>query len=83
MERGTIDDALSHQSRRPIPPLDLKSNNQIMWAIGGHAMDEGEASEGNEREWGGGECEQWITTMRRPIDRVAPLPPSTYESTIS
>jgi hypothetical protein len=47
-------------------------------------MDEGEASEGDEREWGGGgECEQWITTMRRPIDRVAPLPPSTYESTIS
>ena len=37
-------------------------------------MDEGEASEGDEREWGG-ECEQWITTMRRPIDRVAPLPP--------
>ncbi len=60
------------QSRLPIPPLNLKSNDQITWAGGEDAMDEDEARE------------QWIvTTMRCRIDRVAPLPSSTYKSTIS
>jgi hypothetical protein len=42
------------QSRLPIPPLDLKSNNQITWAGGDDAMDEGEASEGGEGRGGEG-----------------------------
>ena len=40
------------QSRLHTPPLNLKSNNQITWAGGEDAMDEGEASEGGEGRGG-------------------------------
>ncbi len=42
------------QSRLPIPPLDLKSNNQITWAGGEDAMDKGEAREGGKGRGGEG-----------------------------
>ena len=60
----------------PHPPLDLKINNQVIWVGREVAMEEVDASEGGKRR-GGGKRERWSTTKGCPIDRVAPLPPST------
>ena len=57
-------------------PLDLKINNQVIWVGREVAMEEVDASEGGKRR-GGGKRERWSTTKGCPIDRVAPLPPST------
>ena len=47
------DDAPSHQSRCPTPPLAQGNNNQLMMATGEDMTDDGKASKG---EGGGGRC---------------------------
>ena len=47
------DDAPSHRSRCPTPPLALRNNNQLMMATRKDTTDDGKASKGG---GGGGRC---------------------------
>ena len=60
----------------PPPQINLRNNNQLTIATQEEATGDIEASEGSKGIGGGEgrEHEQWSTTMRRCIDRVAPLP---------